>query len=75
VTTDELERQIDRLPHDLRRDLGDAVPAERIGAVSRAHYDMLRRDAVINDFIPLLVYRFAKEELVASTRDALSDAA
>jgi hypothetical protein len=75
VTQEELERQLERLLHDLARDVGDGVAAERIGAVAVGHYERLRREATINDFIPLLVYRFAKEDLVSSSRDELHDAA
>jgi hypothetical protein len=71
MTPDELEHQMERLFRELHDDLGGSVGAGRVAAVSRAHYELLRRDAVINDFIPLLVYRFTKEELVASRRDEL----
>lgn len=73
MSTEELDRKMAKLPHDLHRDLGGAIPLER--AVSRAHYNGLRRDAAINDFIPLLVYRFAREELVTATRTDLHEAA
>jgi hypothetical protein len=56
-------------------DLDAIVPAERVTAVGRAHYESLSRDAAVNDFIPLLVYRFAKEELIAGRRDDLHEAA
>jgi hypothetical protein len=75
MTTEELERQMDKLPADLHRDLGGAVPLDRIRVVSNAHYAGLRRDAAINDFIPLLVYRFAREELVTAALHDLHEAA
>lgn len=75
MTQEELERQLERLLHDLARDVGDGVAAERIGAVAVGHYERLRREATINDFIPLLVYRLTKEELVRAGRDELPDAA
>jgi hypothetical protein len=75
MTAEELERQMDKLPDDLHRDLGGVVPLERIRAVSDAHYVGLRRDAAINDFIPLLVYRFARDELVTAALDDLHEAA
>jgi hypothetical protein len=75
VNSDELERQMERLLRELQRDLEDSVPAARVTAVGRAHYESLHRGAAINDYIPLLVYRFAKEELVASRRDELQDSA
>ncbi len=75
MTTEELERQMNRLLQDLNRELEGQVPEERVTAVAHAHYESLNHSAAINDFVPLLVYRFAMEELVTSTRDELHDAA
>lgn len=75
MTTEELERQMDRLFRDLHHDFDESVPAEQVTAVGRAYYESIRRDAAINDFIPLLVHRFATDELVASRRDELQDGA
>jgi hypothetical protein len=74
MTTEELELQVDKLFRDLHRDLDGTVPAERVSAVGRAYYHSLRQDAAINDFIPLLVYRFASEELDTSSRVQLHGA-
>jgi hypothetical protein len=73
-TTEELERQMDRFFLDLQRELDGRVAAPDT-AVARTHYESLVQDAAINDFIPLLVYRFAKEELVQSQPDELRRAA
>ena len=75
MTSHDLELQMDRLLDDLQHDLEETVPAERVDAVARAHYESLSVGAAINDFIPLLVYRFAREELVRGSRDGLHDAA
>jgi hypothetical protein len=75
VTTEELERHVDRLVQELDRELKGQVPEERIIAVAHAHYESLNRRAAFNDFVPLLVYRFAKEDLVTSRHDELQDAA
>lgn len=75
VNSNELEHQMERVFHDLLRDLGHDFPHERVVLVGRAHYESLRRDAVVNDYIPLLVYRLAKEELRSGARDELHDAA
>lgn len=75
MTQEELERQLDRLLRDLVRDVGDDVAPDRVEVVVMGNYERLRREAKINDFIPLLVYRFAKEDLVSSRRDELHHAA
>jgi hypothetical protein len=69
VTSEDLERQIDRVLDSLRERVGDSIDAARVRAVGLAHYESLRRHATINDFIPLLVYRYAKEELTQMRRD------
>jgi hypothetical protein len=75
MTSDELERQMDKVYRDLVRDLAGSAGADRVNAVSHSYYDRLRRDAVVNDFIPLLVYRLTKEELVRVKGDELPHAA
>jgi hypothetical protein len=75
MTPQELERQLDRVLDALVRDLGDSVAADDVTTIGRVHCERLRRDATVNDFIPLLVYRLAREELVQSRRHELVDAA
>jgi hypothetical protein len=75
VNARELERQLDKVFSDLVRDLGDNAAADQVTTIGHDHYERLRRDATVNDFIPLLVYRFTREELVRSRRDELHDAA
>jgi len=46
-----------------------------VTAVGEASFEALRADARIPDFIPVLVYRYTREELLRSRRDDLSRAA
>ncbi|MGZ4360915.1 MAG: three-helix bundle dimerization domain-containing protein [Gaiellaceae bacterium] len=75
MKTPELELQVDKVFRALREDFGDAVGAQRAHAVGVSHYESLRHHATIYDFIPLLVYRYAKEELVQVKREELHNAA
>ncbi len=67
MTPQELEDQTARGLDTLRRELADTVPAGRVTEVGRDHFERLSLNASIPDFIPLLVYRFAKEELLFSS--------
>jgi hypothetical protein len=75
MTPDELERQTRRQLDNLRRELAGSVPAEQVAKIGEKHFVALRREAAIVDFIPLLVYRFAKDELLSSARGDLHHAA
>jgi hypothetical protein len=66
MTPEQLDLQMSHIYKRLVEDLGQDVPAEQVLAVGTSHYDRLQRDAAVNEFIPLLVYRFAREELVAA---------
>jgi hypothetical protein len=68
MTTEQLDVQMDHILKSLVVDLGREVSAEQVLAVGTSHFERLQRDAAINDFIPLLVYRFTREELVAAGR-------
>ena len=57
----ELEPQLDKVFSDLVRDLGEVSPADQVTTIGHDHYERLRRDATVNDFIPLLLYRFTRE--------------
>ena len=64
MTQKEVERMTaDRLD-DLRKELGEKIDAEQVKTVGSSQYERLSRDATINDFIPLLVYRHTKSELL-----------
>ena len=75
MTSQQLEAQMDRVLANLVRELAEVAPAGEITSVSREHYERLRGPASITEFIPLLVYRFTKEELVTSRREELHHAA
>ncbi len=69
-----LDHQVERQLESLRREFAHDVPASQVTAIGRAHFHQLSADARIPDFIPVLVYRFTREELRCS-RDDLSRAA
>jgi hypothetical protein len=71
VTTEDLERQIDRVMDALQEQADDDIDAARVHAVGLAHYESLHRHATINDFTPLLVTRCANEELTQIRCDEL----
>jgi hypothetical protein len=75
MTSEQLDVQMDHIFERLVVDLGGDVSAEHVLAVGASHFERLQRDAAINDFIPLLVYRFTREELVAAGRGDLHVAA
>jgi hypothetical protein len=66
---------MDKIFDDLRREIGDTVAADQIASIGTDTFDRLSARAVIDDFIPLLVYRFTKEELVHARRGELQVAA
>ena len=63
----ELERQTAHQLTKLRRELAGRITSDQITAVGRARYDILCEHATVNDFIPLLVYRFTKDEVLSDT--------
>ena len=75
MTSKELDVHMGRVFRDLHPGFDDTHSVGRVTAVGEAHYESLHGDATINEFIPLLVYRFAKEELARSERHELVDAA
>ena len=74
LTPQELERQTAARLNALKRELGDSVAAEQVETVGRRHLQRLCRDAKVTDFVPLLVYRFAREELVYADSGRIHDA-
>jgi hypothetical protein len=72
--SNQLERQIAGLLDALQRELGPDVPADLVAALGRYHADRLLAEATITDyFIPQLVYRATKDDLLR--RDTLEQAA
>jgi hypothetical protein len=64
TTTAELEHHTSALLDGLHRELGDG----RVKTVGRRHFERLLRDARVLDYIPLLVYRATKEDVLAARR-------
>jgi hypothetical protein len=75
LTPEELERHTAARLGALKRELGDSVASEQVDAVGRRHLERLRRTATVTDFVPLFVYRFAREELLYADGDRFHDAA
>jgi hypothetical protein len=71
MDTASLNRQVERQLESLRREFADEIPASQVTAVGEAHFDRLRADARIPDFIPVLVYRFTREELIRAEHEDL----
>ncbi len=70
-----LNRQVDRQLESIRREFADEITANRVTAVGEACFDQLVADARINDFIPVLVYRYTREQLVNARHEELHRAA
>jgi hypothetical protein len=58
-----LERQVERLRQALVREFEGEIPASEVIPIVEAHLARLREQARIQDYIPVLVYRYAREEL------------
>ena len=59
-----LEAQTAALPEALRRELQPEGDADPVTALGRHHFERLLTHATITDYIPLLVYRSTKEDLL-----------
>ena len=70
-----LERLTARRLEALSRDLEGRVSTDTVVAVGRGHFERLLDRARFGDFIPLLVYRFTKEDLLAAEIVRLEHAA
>jgi len=75
MTPQELEEQTAKGLDNLRRELVGSVPGERVAEVGHAHFERISSNASIPDFVPLLVYRYAREELLYGAPDQLHQAA
>jgi hypothetical protein len=69
-----LRRQMDRELDTLRHEFAD-LSADRVTALGEAQFDRLRAGARITEFIPVLVHRYAREELIRIRNDELRSAA
>jgi hypothetical protein len=70
-----LNREVEHTLESLRREFAEEIPADQVTAVGEACFEALRADARIPDFIPVLVYRHAREELIRAGRGELHHAA
>lgn len=74
MSPEQLEKQMNHILRNLVRDIEHAS-ADTIASAAHDHYERISTDATVNDFIPLLVYRFTKEEFVSVSREELHHAA
>jgi hypothetical protein len=72
-----LEKQIAHRIAALHRELGPHVAADQLARVSRHHTERLLATATVTDFVPQLVYRATKEDILWGGHDvsALTKAA
>jgi hypothetical protein len=77
LSQDDLDRQISSRLAALHRELASTVPIERVTSLGRFHTERLLSTATITDFVPLLVYRATKEDVLHGENrgDALPTAA
>src|SRR5262249_28547619 len=71
MNVDELNTHIAKELDSLNSEFGQMVPPAVINKLCEDQCERLRREATIYDFIPLLVYRHTREQLLAGTRDEL----
>jgi hypothetical protein len=74
VAPGRLERQVERQLQALLREFEGEIPPSEVTPIVEAHFARLREQARIEEFIPVLVYRYAREEL-RIRRDELHHAA
>jgi hypothetical protein len=67
----ELDEHVERKLEILHREFADTFPEGQIERTCATHLEALRSSATIYDYIPLLVYRLAREELRESRPDEL----
>jgi hypothetical protein len=68
VLAESLEARVERGLGALRREF--PAEAERVNEIGHAHFDHLRAGARIEDFLPILVYRFTREDLLGGRAPA-----
>jgi hypothetical protein len=67
---EELEKQIAHRISALHRELGPHIAADHLASLSRRHTKRLLANATVTDFIPQLVYRATKEDILCGDHDA-----
>jgi hypothetical protein len=68
LLAEDLEARVERGLDALRREFPSE--AERIGEIGHAQFDRLHAGARIEDFLPILVYRFTRDELGSRNGEA-----
>jgi hypothetical protein len=69
-----LIRRVEKELENLRVEFGE-IPPERVTALGEAYFDRLRAGARITEFIPVLVRRQTRDELLTISRHGLHTAA
>jgi hypothetical protein len=64
----ELEHQIERRLDSLHRELAPRVTREDVATLGRYHADRLLAHATVTDYVPLLVYRATRDDLLNGRR-------
>jgi hypothetical protein len=64
VETQELDRHVEREIALLQQEFEGSISPEEVARICWAQVDQLRASARIDDFIPLLVHRHAREALI-----------
>lgn len=72
---EDLERQVTKIVDDLCRECSPWVSAEQVDEMVHVQYGRLVEEATINDFIPLLVHRHSKEQLLRISHGELPERA
>jgi hypothetical protein len=65
-----LNRQVERQVESLQREFAE-IPSDRVTALAESELDRLRAEARIVEFVPVLMHRYAREELLRIRRDEL----
>lgn len=70
LLAENLQARVERGLQALQSEFPDDV--DRIDDIGQAYFERLRADARIEDFLPILVYRFTRDELRAAPVDRSS---
>jgi hypothetical protein len=63
----QLEHHITACLDALHREFNDRVSPSLITSTARKHYQRLDREATINDYLPVFIHRYTREELLHPT--------
>jgi hypothetical protein len=73
ATEEHLRRQMDQELQSLQSEFAD-LPSNQVTEVGEALFDRLRARARITDYIPVLVHRYAREDLLDAREARLRSA-